>query len=529
MESAASSSEQRVLGSATAAVIGAVAVIIGVWMLLVPPGGQPDEHSHLVRSVALVRGADAIDDGVYLLPDRYAVRDPGCYAFDPFAPASCADPAEPLGQDIPMATRADDYPPGAHVVYGLAGALPGLEPVWWARFAGSAIAVALVGTSIVAIQRRSLVLAGALLLAVTPMAWSIMAGVNPSGPATAGAIGLWAGLLASGNGRPPDRMATWLIATGWAALAVSRRDGLVWVVIIVALVSWLHRVDLLTMGRRLGRIPIAVMGAATVVTMAWGATASSRTSQLVVVAPFALAALVALQSTRRRLAGRTWFDGRAQGAVWLGGAALTLVAWAVLVTTRPGGWDTDLTITIVDQTDDNLVEAIGRLGWLDVPLPWPLVFAWLVALGCLVALCIGRRTLTMAAVLLTIAIVSSWTFELLQGNTTGTYWQGRYSLPLLIGIPLILASTHEPADASSEAEAVSRRVGVFVGWTALFLANVAVWAAARRWGVGLNGSRVPWEWDTPIQPVPPVILLAVHAAGTWWLGRVVLGRPVSGR
>ncbi|MEQ9163507.1 MAG: hypothetical protein RLN74_12415, partial [Ilumatobacter fluminis] len=73
--------------------------IILSWLLVVPPGAQPDEHSHLVRSGALVLRADKTD-GFYVLPDRYVMTDPGCYAFDPFAPATCAAPLEHSGQDL---------------------------------------------------------------------------------------------------------------------------------------------------------------------------------------------------------------------------------------------------------------------------------------------------------------------------------------------------------------------------------------------------------------------------------------------
>ena len=46
--------------------------------------------------------------------------------------------------------------------------------------------------------------------------------------------------------------------------------------------------------------------------------------------------------------------------------------------------------------------------------------------------------------LLLSAVATSWLFELFQGNTTGTYWQGRYSLPLLVGVPLLLGLARIP-------------------------------------------------------------------------------------
>lgn len=99
----------------------------------------------------------------------------------------------------------------------------------------------------------------------------------------------------------------------------------------------------------------------------------------------------------------------------------------------------------------------------------------------------------------------SWVFELFQGNTTGTYWQGRYSLPLLAGIPLLLAGADVPAG-------VAWRVAFCAGGAALAVINVAGWAAARRWGVGTDGSLTPWRWDTVHSPLPPIVVLGFLAA-----------------
>ena len=50
------------------------------------------------------------------------------------------------------------------------------------------------------------------------------------------------------------------------------------------------------------------------------------------------------------------------------------------------------------------------------------------------------------------------------------------------------------------------------GGIALVVLNVAAWAAARRWGVGNDGSMMPWDWDTIHSPVPPIAVLAALAA-----------------
>ncbi|MAT07121.1 MAG: hypothetical protein CL424_18970 [Acidimicrobiaceae bacterium] len=502
-----------------------VAALVGgmllSWLLIVPPGAQPDEHSHLVRSGALVLRADG-DDGFYLLPDRYLMTDPGCYAFDPFAPATCAEPPAPTGDDVVVLTRADDYPLGGHLLTGAATLLPGLDPVWWARLVTAAVATVFVTAAVVLALRRSRLLAGALLVALTPMAWSSLPSANPSTYAIAGAAALWVALLTTAPRERITPWVAWLIAAGWTSLVVSRRDGLVWACIIVFAVAVYRRSELLDLGRRLLIGPLAVAGTATASTLVWGLTSDSRTSQLVVVAPIALALaeLVRQRSGAIPPEARWWMVGI--------GAATALVAWPLVVSTRGGGWDTDLTVAIINQTDDNLVEAIGRLGWLDAPIPAFAVYAWLLVIGGAIAyaLITDQRGLVVAGSVVAVAAVSSWTFELLQDNDSGTYWQGRYSLPLLIGAPLLLVAA--PSDARGPTIArFARQLAVWAAVTGVAVVNLGAWAAARRWGVGLDGSYLPWRWDTALQPVAPLLPLVVLAACSVALAVVILVSPQS--
>ena len=509
-----------------AAFVGGIVVS---WMLIVPPGAQPDEHSHLVRAGALVLQADRVDDDLYLLPDRYLMTDPGCYAFDPFTPVSCAEPRDHTGDEVLVLTRADDYPPGGHALTGAATLLPGLDPVWWARLVAGTVATAFVTAALVAALRCSRLTGGALVLALTPMAWSSMPSANPSTYAIAGATAMWAALMTADLRTRLSTSSAWLIAAGWTSLVVSRRDGLVWACLIVFCVAAFRRVSLLDIARRSAIPPLALVGAATVATSAWGVTSESRTSQLVVVAPI----LLALAELIRSKAGAV--PPEARGWLVAIGAIAALVAWPVIVSTRSKGWDTDLVIAIVNQTDDNLVEAIGRLGWLDAPIPTFAVFAWLLAIGGAAAhaLVTNVRGLVTAGLLVVVAAVSSWTFELLQDNDTGTYWQGRYSLPLLIGLPLLLVlgpgdpTGNAARDDVASAAVVRRfdiRLAVWITATGLAVLNLGAWAAARRWGVGLDGSYLPWRWDTSLQPLPPVlalVLLAVCSLGLGW----VVARP----
>jgi hypothetical protein len=199
----------------------------------------------------------------------------------------------------------------------------------------------------------------------------------------------------------------------------------------------------------------------------------------------------------------------------------------ILLDNRPGGWDGDLAERVVGETGNNLIEAIGVLGWLDTALPGVTLALAAGAVGLLGAasLLVGSAAMRWAAGLLLTTIAASWIFELYQGSTSGMYWQGRYSLPLLAGIPLLLGGAQIPP-------AVAARVARTAGCVALVVLNVAAWAAARRWGVGTHGSLMPWNWDTIHSPVPPIVVLSALAAlsvalaaALWWR---TAAPPVSG-
>ena len=110
-----------------------------------------------------------------------------------------------------------------------------------------------------------------------------------------------------------------------------------------------------------------------------------------------------------------------------------------------------------------------------------------------------------AVCLLVVTVVASWVFELYTGDTTGTYWQGRYSLPLLVGIPMMLALGGVNA-------ASGRRVAVAVGASAPRRAQRG--GVGRRPTVGRRHRRLDDAvgLDTSRTPLPPIVVLAALAA-----------------
>ncbi|MDJ0768340.1 MAG: DUF2142 domain-containing protein [Ilumatobacter sp.] len=492
----------------TAGVLG----LVLCWALLMPPGSGPDEPGHLVRSGAVVRGEFG-DSGTFELPDRYRVPEPGCYAFDPTTPVSCAADVPAAGETVALPSRSGEYPPWGHLTFGLPSGLPGLRPIWWARLGGAIVSALLVGWALreACGTRRSL--AAATLVGITPMAWSTFGTVNPSSIAIAGSVALWVGLVVGDGNR---HRVGWLTAVGWAALALPRRDGLIWTCIALAVALAATDRSVATWWRSLHRGAQVTVATSTLMAIVWAVTSESRASRLAALAPLLV---VAGEGVRWLMAAP--IERSRRFGVGAAGAVVAAVGTIVLLRNRPGGWDTDLAVAIVEQTGNNLIEAIGVLGWLDTRVPFLAVVIWLMLIGGLFAASAiaGRRTIATASILVAVIVLTSWVFELYQGNTSGLYWQGRYSIPLLTGVPILLAS--RPTDLP----AVEQRIAGAATFGSLIVLNIAAWAAARRFGAGTTGTFLPWRWDTIHQPVHPLALLAVHAALSLGLAVVVVGGP----
>lgn len=189
---------------------------------------------------------------------------------------------------------------------------------------------------------------------------------------------------------------------------------------------------------------------------------------------------------------------------------------------RSGGFDRATLRQALGDTGLNLNEAIGVLSWDDTPIPDSALYLWLVALGLLagvVLLAGSRRILAGVTAILALAVVTSWTLTMVQ-NSTGLYWQGRYYLPLLVGIPILLGTVRLDA-------AAARRVGLVVASMSVVVVNLALAQTMRRFGVGAEGSFVPTDWNTYDTPVPPVILLILHAAASAGLVVWILRRGAA--
>jgi hypothetical protein len=468
------------------------------WIAMTPMAGGPDEQHHLVRSAAVVRGqvtATAPVEGAvpeYQLPAWLAIN-VDCFKLQPDVPASCAPGLIDSDTRIGIVTTAREYPIWGHILPGLPSLITsGSSAVYLARILDAAIPVALIGAALTIARRSRMHLAG-LLMAITPMVWFSIAVVNPSGLTLAGALALWVGLIWNRQ----HVWAPWLLAAGWAAAILPRRDGIIWVAAILMIYLTFRSISLNDWFRSLTRGPQILIAVSTVLALGGAALSGNRISLTGLVVPVGVALFELVRWAWDRAAdsaSRVAIRSGLAGAVAVGSVAAAVIVFLV----RPGGPDTHLASRIFGQTGANLIEAVGVLGWLDAPVPMTMVMLYLLGLGGLVtmALLFGehRRLVTVGAIL-GIAIAASWVLELYSGNVTSTYWQGRYYLGLLMGIPLVLAGAPGAHAARHHGLNLTAMAAV-LGGISLWVMNGAFWATGRRFGVGINGSLKPWTWDS---------------------------------
>jgi hypothetical protein len=501
-------------------VLVSLVVLCGLWIVAIPPSAGPDEPSHVTRGAALVRGqldGDLPTDGFgqvsYQLPGWIGEPNPGCYAFQPEVPASCASGTTPPPGIVTVNSRSAGYQPWPFVLPGIGSLFPERFSSYPARVLDASLALALISVSLLIAARIGWLAAGGVLLAMTPMAWFSVATVNPSGLAIAGGLGLWVALDACR--RDPTRQHRWLIALSWAALCLTRRDGLVWAALILMIATISAEDRFLSIVRRIRRGPALTIAGVTTVTLVWAAGEATAANRLLLVVPPALIAFAA--------AGAVWdaLGRRSPERRWIATIAALVLTALIGLTLVAMVEDRSRLIGEVAATGSHLTEAIGVLGWLDTPLPTSALYLWIVGLGMLAAAALmisGWRQVVAASSTLAVGIVAAWVLEYMRDDPFGT-WQGRYYLPLLVGVPVLLGQSRPQRPA--------RRVGGLVGVIALAVGLGAIGAGMRRWGVGVSGPTAPWTWDTYGSPVPPVVVLLLFAAASVSLWYGVRGIVIS--
>ncbi|WP_173037065.1 DUF2142 domain-containing protein [Phytohabitans flavus] len=335
--------------------------------------------------------------------------------------------------------------------------------------------LAAAATILMSIAGRRVVLAAGLFAGLTPLAMYLSGGINPSGPEAAAAVCFWAAVLALIHGRSSLARRTLLVLAGLSgtALVTGRFIGMFWVGLILVL-------SLLTAHRSV-----------------W--------------LPFVRGLL------------KPVFVPIAAAAVVMGAYTLTARSYQTFKPLRPVDRDLSEVVRLsLGNIDKQLSELVAYFGWLSVP-PGPVTLAsWaLVVLMIIVFAAYGNGQVRfgtgvgLAFVLLLPLLIQGLAFA----RPTIGGWQGRYTLPLAVGVTLLAVI---PAGVSS----ARGRIPVIVAWAAMAVYTVGHIAAIRdAWGIfttGLDNTRL----SPPFTAVPVTTaragLVIVAAGGLLILAAILL-------
>lgn len=472
-----------------------VTTVATSWSLAAPPYGSIDEINHVIKAVSVARGdwtATKVPDdeapenelflsgwGSFDIPEVYgdAAVSAGCYRGQPAETPDCLSFSGD-SHDAQVLEPDSRYPPGYYLVVGLAERLwhPGASAIWLMRLVTTLISAALVASAVVSLLRlrapRFALLGVA--AAATPMAFHLAGSVNPNGPEIAAAIALWS------CGAVLVREVT---TTG----LVDRR-----LVLRIAVAA-----SVLSLARPLSPLFAGAIVAALVALLPWTAIRALLRSRVAWVGAAAVGVVMALQ-----------------------------LAWVVAV--RPNYFgkplgpevsDWDIIGVVVGKAPGLYRQMIGVFGAPDVNAPEPAIILWTLVLGgvAFAALAIGRRRwVAIAGVVTVAAVVIPMAGDLMQARALSYPWQGRYTIPIAVGVPLLLGLAVSVGDHPRllRRPLLLGSIGVAIG-LAQFMSFLAM---LRRYTVGTDETPFFWFGSGWTPPLPSIVLTVSALVGlTGWL------------
>ena len=456
--------------------------LCALWALTNPMFASPDEPAHMARA----QGFSRLDFSEPYETDGLPMTEQQCYAFNAAITADCADLT--WGDDgTSVVTRTRDYPPLFHTVAAVpALAFSGLAGAYVMRLWLAFVCCALVAWAGVLMLRpgRSRWLLLGLLMGLTPVSVFTMSTVNPSGMTVALATVAVAGLVA--RLRWDDRrLSVWVaIGAGLLGMVLVRRDGIAWVVTILAVFVPVLRAD-----------------------PEWRARAWERWRE--VMGPRARAAVSVLAAL--------FVAGLVAAVVWV------IPVLDRFVTTgeiegNGSRWQGLGSIPLY------LNQMMGTFGWVDTFIGPEAYTIAIVAAGALVAVAVagGRWEWARATALGVLALL---VVPVAFGFVEFPYFQGRYLLPVWAALMMVAAVSVSASDAGERLR-IRLGGGLLAIWWLVHL--VSFWQNLRRYSVGLTGgwgevvSNPAWEPPMMSNGVAVALLVVLVAVPTPLVARQLL-------
>jgi hypothetical protein len=426
--------------------------LMSVWAVTMPPYSGPDEPSQAAHAAALVRG-QLIGTSTNPVRPLTTVIVPGtlgngqsdirCYQYKPRTPASCAAGVRLTPRPVAALTYSARYPPLYYALTGLTSLVDqSSSALIYMRLVSAFLSAVMLGLAYMTlvVWSTNRLLPVGLLAALTPTAVYLGGTLNPNGLEIAAAISLWcAGVVFALEHlqRPPSGLVlAGAVSAGVLICSRGLSPGFAFLVIIT------------------------------------------------------LVALVGPHDWRKILS--TCREMR-WAALVLGVLATTSVVWIVLArslwllpagaSVQPDATELSIVGEAFAQTRIWVEQMVGVFGWDDTSAPTWTYRIWAIAIVLLVVLAVragSRRGLLLLGWLVALSLLLPVVLSLPSARSIGIAWQGRYILPLAVGIPVLSAALGAQVVRS-----------VWIGRTfivALWLASLLAYLeAVRRYAVGIHG------------------------------------------
>lgn len=468
-----------------------LSLAISVWSIATPLMAFPDEPAHTIKAAAVIRGQITIEDGtsfghgVHVRVPAYIanLHAQDCFKFRQDTAANCAPqiPSDANYEAIAV-TSAGSYNPMYYWVVGLPTLVLTGQPALFAmRIISALISAVFYSAGFTALAqlrhpRIPLLMAS---LAMTPMVLFLASGINPNSLEIAATMAAFCGFVVTLDNAQRVRQVLPAVVTVTAStivLANTRQVSLVWLLCALICGILLFRVADIkaAFGNRivLGGVGLALPGV---------------------------------------LLGVYWIF------LMLHAPANSGVAPEGIANPQPGVSIYRAFLTMVERAPEFAQQYIGVMGWLDTPVPMAVVIFWsAVFAGTLLLPMVVRpfRSTLAAWAALAMLIAVPAALQASIWKSMGFIWQGRYNLPLVVVLMIVVGMTARRLPIANTAPA--RSVGRVIVWSGVFCHILAFAFVLRRYVVGTFGGG-NWhalingvQWQPPLSwPVLTLVYISV--------------------
>jgi len=180
--------------------------------------------------------------------------------------------------------------------------------------------------------------------------------------------------------------------------------------------------------------------------------------------------------------------------------------------------DSEFTVVskVLTHVKEWIRESVGVLGWLDTVLPKVIYKSWYYLVIAVVAIALVRAKNSQRLALVAVCVLSfvvPVAIVTRQAHILGIVWQGRDSLPLVVGVVVLACALLVPAGDPSRLA----RVFLCLGIAVIALNNIyAFYFNLRRYAVGSAGSHLFFlrnqGWSPPTGQTPTLVVFCLATA-----------------